>query len=87
MFLLLKNDLHGAVRIVHRCKSQPLSACLFNILSDEMKSVHGVLLPHTDARRSTPGKSHVRSLEWRAELTAFLREHLCYSSGQPSNEG
>ena len=46
--------------------------CLYNILCDEMDSLHQAFLLHSELWWLSPGKAIVQLFEWRAELATFF---------------
>lgn len=71
----LKTVLDEAVKIINFIKSRPLNMRLFQVLCDDMGSVHKSLLLHTEVRWLSRGKALVRLFELRSEVTLFFTDH------------
>lgn len=70
-----KKVLDESVRIINYIKSRPLKSRLFEILCEDMGSLHHSLLLHTEVRWLSRGNALSRLYELRLEVLALLLDH------------
>ena len=68
----LKEGLDESVKIINFVKSRPKNTRLFDILCEDMGSLHTSLLLHTEVRRLSRCKTLTRLFEMKSEARIFL---------------